>query len=1242
MKKRKFLAWARLPMLGMVFAISCGTLLLLFATAAKAAERQLLNGHVPTAVTQLNLQPVGRLPSTNRLHLAVGLPLRNKEALNTLLQQLYDPASPQYHRYLTPEQFTERFGPTEQDYQAVINFAKTNGLEIVATSGNRVLVDVSAKVSDIERAFHVTLRTYQHPTEARQFFAPDVEPSVDASVPILHVSGLDNYAIPRPAVHRSHLAENAAPGSGSAPGGYYRGYDFRNAYVPNVTLNGANQMVGLLEFDGYYTNDIISYENQCGLSNVPLQNVLLDGVSGVPSSDTDDVAEVSLDIEMVVSMAPGLAGVVVFEGENWNDILNSMASNSQIKQLSSSWGYWGSAPDLTADQIFQQMMAQGQSFFQASGDADAWCASTSIWWPGDDPYLTSVGGTALTMNGSGASYASETVWNLGYDGSGWNGLNGGYVGSGGGVSTNYSIPTWQQSVNLPAVGGSTSMRNIPDVALVAYNMWIVYFNGLSSGGWWGTSFAAPLWAGYTALVNQQGAANSQPSVGFLNPAIYTIGTGPNYAACFHDITSGNNTNPCSGNAYLAAPGYDLCTGWGTANGQNLINVFFGTLGQLGVSPGTGLTSSGSLGGPFSPGSQIYALTNSGGATLSWTASETVNWLTLSATSGTLAPGIGANVTVSINADANSLVAGSYADTVSFTNATNGAGNTTRAVSLTITSVVGEVTVSPSSGFVSGGPPGGPFNPISQTYTLSNVGQAALNWTATNGTTWLTLSATSGTLAAGATTNVTAAINANANNLAPGGHTDTIGFTNTTSGLGNTTSAVSLSIGVGNFGFYNDFSTFASGNLVGQQGWTQVSTYTGSPLQISGGQAGFTGGLTANDQTAYKGFTLTNETVFYGLTLTVTNAPNTNAVPYFAALYNTTNGTGTSFYRLAAESPDPAKTNYVLGVRISLSGSDPYTFGTTGLSYGTQYRVIVEAAGTSVILYVNPTSGTLGAQTPYTQNSYSSGASVGSFVISQLDNGSIPSAGGTIGKVVVDDNFGTVYTDLVGVLPPTASFSAIPTNGAAPLSVSFTDQSSGPPTSWSWTFGDGGTSTVESPTYVYASPGTYTATLVASNAGGASTNTATATISVYDPFTQWQQFYGLSNNCALCGPNASYTGDGMSNTNKFMAGFSPINAAAYLHIISIAEQLVAGNTNVVVTYLGANGDNSYVPGIASRTNVLDFMTGTANGSYATGGWQDTGLTNILSGGNGSGTITSMTDSNITASPDRYYRVRVLLP
>jgi PKD repeat protein/polygalacturonase len=228
-------------------------------------------------------------------------------------------------------------------------------------------------------------------------------------------------------------------------------------------------------------------------------------------------------------------------------------------------------------------------------------------------------------------------------------------------------------------------------------------------------------------------------------------------------------------------------------------------------------------------------------------------------------------------------------------------------------------------------------------------------------------------------------------------------------------------------------------------------------------------------------------------------------------------------------------------------------------------------------------------------------------------------------------------------PPVAGFLANPTSGAAPLSVSFTDIPSNSPTAWYWTFGDGGTSTTESPMYTYLNPGSYTPTLIASNAGGASSPVGQM-IGVYDSFAWWQlRYFGSTNNSANTAPGADYTGTGMSNSNKFLAGFNPTNPSAYLHIISIVNQVVAGSMNVVVTYLGANGDNTYTPGIAARTNVLDFTTGGAGGGYTSGGWQDTGQTNILSGGNGSGTITSMTDSAIpSGTTNRFYRVRVLTP
>jgi len=122
-----------------------------------------------------------------------------RPALDRLLSEIYDPASTNYHRYLTPEQFAERFGPTEQDYQSLIKFAKTNGLTVTATHTNRALLDVSGSVATIEKVFHATMFVYQHPTEKRTFYAPDREPSIDFDIPILDVTGLDNFELPRPA-----------------------------------------------------------------------------------------------------------------------------------------------------------------------------------------------------------------------------------------------------------------------------------------------------------------------------------------------------------------------------------------------------------------------------------------------------------------------------------------------------------------------------------------------------------------------------------------------------------------------------------------------------------------------------------------------------------------------------------------------------------------------------------------------------------------------------------------------------------------------------------------------------------------------------------------------------------------------------------------------------------------------------------------------------------------------------------
>jgi len=526
-----------------------------------SAERQILSGHVPSAVQKFVSN--GTPDPSRRLNLAISLPVRNREALDVFLKEISDPSNPNYRRYLTPEQFAENYGATLDDYQSVIKFVTAAGLTVTNTHGNRLVLSVEGAVSDIEKAFHVKMRTFPHPSEARSFYAPDTEPSLDLKTPILKIGGLDNYALPHSNAKSKPLAATANAGSG--PVGSYGGNDFRTAYVPGTQLDGSNQRLALLEFDGYYSNDIAAYRTTFGLPNITLTNVAVDG--GV-SIVTGNNFEVALDIEIAIAMAPGLSEILVYEAPNpspWVDILSKIADDNLARQISCSWSS-NSGPDAAAEQIFQQMAAQGQSFFAASGDSDAYTGP--IPFPCDSPNITVVGGTTLTMNGTAASYLSEVVWNWGFVSSA-NPPR--YIGGSGGVSTYYPIPAWQQFVNMTANGGSSTMRNIPDVALTADNVYVRYDNGANGGqaiaG--GTSCAAPLWAAFTAMVNQQASINLMPPVGFLNPTIYALEWNGS-TELFHDINAGNNFSDISPSAFSAVSGFDLCVGWGTPNGRSLI------------------------------------------------------------------------------------------------------------------------------------------------------------------------------------------------------------------------------------------------------------------------------------------------------------------------------------------------------------------------------------------------------------------------------------------------------------------------------------------------------------------------------------------------------------------------------------------------------------------------------------------------------------------------------------------------
>ena len=578
--------------------LACAVVLQLCALCAQSQERHALQTHVAAPA---NAAMMGRMPSAQRLSVAMTLSLRNETQLDSLLQRLYDPQSPDYRRFLTVAQFTEQFGPTEADYRAVISFAESRGLTVKASTPNRLVIEAIGSVAAIESAFRVKMQVYRHPTENRTFYAPDLEPAVDASLKVAGISGLSNFAPPRPMdLKRPSAATAVRSNATGSEGGQFLGSDLRAAYAPGVTLDGSGQSIGLFEFGPYNLSDVQNYFSTTGQPlNVPIINVLLNGVSGVCGSGCDDGEEV-IDIQQAISMAPNLAAVYVYEGTNDTSILNRMATDNLAKQLSCSFG-WLPADPASDEPIFKEFAAQGQNMFVASGDSGAFTAGGNpVFYPADDPFITATGGTDLTTNGAGGTWQSETAW----------------IGSSGGRSTNgLAIPSYQVPVINSSNQGSTSLRNIPDIAAEANTDNYFCANGSCQGGVGGTSLAAPRWAGFLALANQQ--AHGTP-IGFLNPTLYALGQGANYHNDLHDVTSGNNFNSSSPNLFSAVAGFDLTTGWGSPNGQSLINALSGSSPVVLNGPHT-LTPQNATGSRLD---DLFSGTESGNTIDIWTANGT--------------------------------------------------------------------------------------------------------------------------------------------------------------------------------------------------------------------------------------------------------------------------------------------------------------------------------------------------------------------------------------------------------------------------------------------------------------------------------------------------------------------------------------------------------------------------------------------------------------------------------------------
>ncbi len=526
-----------------------------------------LRGNVSPLVARAAL--MGRAAANERIQFSIALPVRNQAQLDAFLTSVYTPGSTNYQHFLKTGEFAERFGPTQADYDAVIDFVRKQGLEVVATHSNRLVLEVAGTTARVERALGVRMMHYRA-NSGRVFHAPDVEPVLPATISskISGVIGLDNALEPNSNLRLRNPSKQLAgsSGIGSGPLTGLSPSDIKTAYNLNgVTETGTGQTIALFELDGYLASDIQAYEANFSLPNVTLQNVLLDSVSGTPSTNVNAVLEVTLDIELAIAISPNINRIIVYEGTSFVNIYNRIASDNAAQQVSTSW-YPGRESDVSAslrnseNTAFQQMAAQGQTFYAASGDyGDKVKTGTNtngtpilqfgVQDPSSQQFVTGVGGTTLATASPGGAFQSEVTWS----------------GSGGGISTIWTLPNYQSFVASPGSSGSASFRNLPDVSLdsdpnTGYSVYV-------SGAWTivgGTSCAAPLWAGFTALVNQRRASHGGGQLGFLNPTLYYLANSPNYGSEFHDITSGNN------GTFAAVAKFDNCTGWGSFNGSNLV------------------------------------------------------------------------------------------------------------------------------------------------------------------------------------------------------------------------------------------------------------------------------------------------------------------------------------------------------------------------------------------------------------------------------------------------------------------------------------------------------------------------------------------------------------------------------------------------------------------------------------------------------------------------------------------------
>jgi len=513
------------------------------------------------------------------------------------------PSDALYGHYLTPAEFTARFGARESDIAAVKAFAKAHGIQISSIGGAGSLITLKAPAATFAQHLGVNFNHYQR-SDGKTFFSADRQPQLPTAL-AGHVGGIvglhDAVRFAPLAVHaptdpaaRAALAAGsprhglpvATQAIGHGPNGGLSPQDLRRAYgIPDQLAAGKLETLALFEQGGFLPSDIATYIKQFGLPNVPVKVRNVNGYAGAVN-DPGIAGEAALDIDMAIAVNPQLRQIQVYEeGDDPFPVallasLGAMADDNTAQTVSISYGtdeeIGGEAGLAAEGQVLTQMVAQGQGVYVSSGDEGAYGRTGSglhVMDPGSQPLVTAVGGTTLFTHPDG-SYETEEAWNL---------LGAHYGATGGGISNYWPLPDYQlttgtngKPVSVAAANrGSSKYRNVPDVAAVASpSTPVAVYSGLQ-GGWTntgGTSVSAPIWAGLMSIVDQAHQAAGLGRFGFANPFLYANLDGTT-SLDTNDVLDGSN-----GNANLfggvagfnAGQGYDNVTGLGSMVSSTLL------------------------------------------------------------------------------------------------------------------------------------------------------------------------------------------------------------------------------------------------------------------------------------------------------------------------------------------------------------------------------------------------------------------------------------------------------------------------------------------------------------------------------------------------------------------------------------------------------------------------------------------------------------------------------------------------